>query len=32
MGKIDWDEVKELLSGSYTLIAPRRLAERVKTI
>jgi hypothetical protein len=32
MGKIDWDEVRELLSGSYTLIAPRRLAERVKTI
>lgn len=28
--KIDWDEVKELLVGSYTLIAPRRLAERVK--
>jgi len=32
MGKIDWDEVRELLSGNYTLIAPRRLAERVKTI
>lgn len=29
-GKIDWDEVKELLQGSYTLIAPRRLAERAK--
>ena len=29
-GQIDWDEVKELLQGSYTLIAPRRLAERVK--
>src|SRR5882672_10588365 len=23
VGKIDWDEVRELLSGSYTLIAPR---------
>ena len=32
MGKIDWNEVRELLSGSYTLIAPRRLAERLKTI
>src|SRR6266851_2986231 len=31
VGKVDWDEVRELLSGSYTLIAPRRLAERVKT-
>lgn len=28
-GKIDWDEVKELLLGSYTLIAPKRLAEQV---
>jgi predicted DNA-binding protein (MmcQ/YjbR family) len=25
-GKIDWDEVRELLWGSYALIAPRRLA------
>lgn len=31
VGKIDWDEVEELLSGSYVLIAPRKLAERVKT-
>jgi predicted DNA-binding protein (MmcQ/YjbR family) len=31
VGKVDWDEVRELLVGSYTLIAPRRLAERVKT-
>jgi|SRR5437868_7974202 predicted DNA-binding protein (MmcQ/YjbR family) len=30
VGKIDWDEVKELLIGSYALIAPKRLAERVK--
>ena len=29
MGKIDWDEVKDLLFGSYSLIAPRRLAEGV---
>jgi len=29
-GKIDWDEVKELLLGSYTLIAPKRLAEQMK--
>jgi hypothetical protein len=29
MGKVDWDEVKELLLGSYALIAPKRLAERV---
>ena len=28
-GKIDWGEVKELLLGSYALIAPKRLAERV---
>jgi len=27
--KIDWEEVKELLLSSYTLIAPRRLAEQV---
>jgi hypothetical protein len=31
VGKIDWDEVKELLIGSYALIAPKRLAELVKT-
>lgn len=30
VGKIDWDEVKELLAGSYALIAPKRFAERVK--
>ena len=31
VGKIDWDEVKELLTGSYALIAPKRFAERVRT-
>ena len=30
IGKIDWGEVSDLLSGSYALIAPRRLAEQVK--
>jgi len=30
VGRIDWDEVKELLVGSYALIAPKRLAELVK--
>lgn len=29
-GRIDWGEVKELLIGSYALIAPKRLAERVQ--
>jgi phosphoribosylglycinamide formyltransferase-1 len=29
-GKVDWSEVKELLMGSYALIAPKRLAERVR--
>lgn len=31
VGKVDWDEVKELLRGSYVLIAPHRLADQVKT-
>jgi hypothetical protein len=31
VGKVDWDEVRELLLGSYAQIAPKRLAERVKT-
>jgi phosphoribosylglycinamide formyltransferase-1 len=30
VGKIDWEEVRELLLGSYMLVAPKRLAERVK--
>ena len=25
VGKVDWEEVKELLLGSYTLVAPKRL-------
>jgi predicted DNA-binding protein (MmcQ/YjbR family) len=28
-GKIDWEEVKDLLLASYSLIAPKKLAERV---
>ena len=31
VGKVDWREVEELLSGSYALVAPRKLAEQVKT-
>ena len=31
MGKVDWDEARELLLGSYMLIAPKRLAGRVKS-
>ncbi len=31
-GKIDWDEVNDLLAGSYALIAPKRLAEQVKNL
>jgi hypothetical protein len=27
VGKIDWDEVSELLVGSYQLMAPKRLVE-----
>lgn len=30
VGAIDWDEVAELMRGSYMLIAPKRLAERVE--
>ena len=30
-GKVDWGEVRELLLGSYVLIAPKRLAEQVKS-
>jgi predicted DNA-binding protein (MmcQ/YjbR family) len=29
VGKVDWDEVRELLSSSYLLIAPKRLTEQV---
>jgi hypothetical protein len=28
-GPVDWDEVKELLRGSYRLVAPKRLAATV---
>ena len=27
VGKIDWDEVAELMRGSFMLLAPKRLAE-----
>ena len=30
LGKIDWDEVRELLLGSYLLTAPKRLAALVE--
>jgi predicted DNA-binding protein (MmcQ/YjbR family) len=30
VGKVDWNEVEELLKGSYALVAPRKLAEQVK--
>jgi predicted DNA-binding protein (MmcQ/YjbR family) len=30
-GEIDWDEVSELVSGSYQLTAPKRLAALVRT-
>ena len=29
-GEIDWEEVTELVSGSYRLVAPKRLAALVK--
>jgi len=29
VGKVDWSEVKEILSCSYALIAPKKLAQRV---
>jgi len=29
-GKIDWDEVSELLISSYTLIAPKKFSERAR--
>ncbi|NDQ58863.1 MAG: MmcQ/YjbR family DNA-binding protein [Acidipila sp.] len=30
VGKIDWDEVSELLAGSYQMMAPKRLVEIVE--
>jgi predicted DNA-binding protein (MmcQ/YjbR family) len=31
VGEIDWDEVAELIAGSYRLAAPNKLAALVKT-
>jgi phosphoribosylglycinamide formyltransferase-1 len=31
VGKVDWDEVKELLLGSYVLVAPKRLAKQMRS-
>lgn len=30
VGKVDWKEVRELMLGSYQLIAPKRLAARTE--
>jgi hypothetical protein len=30
IGPVDWDEVSELLAGSYRLVAPKRLAAMVR--
>ena len=30
VGPVDWDEVRELLMGSYRLVAPRKLAATVR--
>lgn len=27
LGKVDWDEVAELVTGSYALVAPKKLAK-----
>ncbi|MBZ5593624.1 MAG: MmcQ/YjbR family DNA-binding protein [Acidobacteriia bacterium] len=32
VGAVDWEEVAELVAGSYRLIAPRRLAALVKAL
>jgi len=32
IGKINWNEVKELLFGSYALVAPARLVDRVRDL
>lgn len=29
-GPIDWEEVTELVAGSYSLVAPKKLAKRVR--
>jgi len=31
VGKVDWDEVKELLLGSYALVAPKRWPNKCRT-
>jgi predicted DNA-binding protein (MmcQ/YjbR family) len=31
VGKVDWNEVRDLLLSSYSLIAPKRLAELVES-
>jgi len=31
VGEVDWDEVKELVTHSYLMIAPKRLAAGVQT-
>jgi hypothetical protein len=31
IGEIDWDEVAELVTGSYRLVAPKRLAALLKS-
>ena len=31
VGKVDWDEVRDLLLASYVLIAPKRLAGNLKS-
>src|SRR5690348_9482908 len=31
VSKIDWEEVRELLLSSYTLVAPKRLTEKMKS-
>jgi hypothetical protein len=30
LGEIDWEEVTELVKGSYLLVAPRKLSTLVK--
>jgi len=31
VGEIDWEEVSELVAGSYLMVAPKTLAAKVKT-
>lgn len=32
VGKVDWGEVRELLLTSYSLVAPKKLADQVKNL